>query len=109
MMTIKIEVVEFILFDNLRYFRSAGVEVDHDTQFTDALSDIAVAGASPLLMFKNVSRYDIFINGGTKKDWPKDWSSQNCKTLAQAIIDGENKTDSALKKKTSKKKDKVKK
>lgn len=85
-MSIGISLVEFILFDNLRYFRKPNFNVDHDTKFSDAISDDEVAGASPLKMFKNVSRYDIYINGGGQKDWPDKWAGMSCSTLAKMIV-----------------------
>ena len=85
-MAISKDLVEYLLFDNLRYFHTSGQPVDRDTVFSTALGSSKVAGSTPQSMFKDVSRYDIVINGGTDKTWPADWTSKSSKTLAPLLV-----------------------
>lgn len=85
-MSLTQKTIEFILFDKLRYYHKAGLVVDHEIKFEDALEDEAVIGISPRDIFKNSCRYAIYINGGGKTEWPQDWLSMNCTLLAVAIV-----------------------
>ncbi len=85
-MAITTDLVEYILFDNLRYFHTNGKPVTRDTVFADALGASKVAGSTPRDIFKDVSRHDIVINGGTDKSWPDNWLSMSCKKLAPALV-----------------------
>jgi hypothetical protein len=84
-MAISKGLIEYLLFDNLRYFNTSGATVDKDTVFSSALGAAKVAGSTPRGIFKDVSRHDIVINGGTDKPWPSDWLSQTPSTLAPAL------------------------
>lgn len=85
-MTISAELVEYLLFDNLRYFHTKGLPIDRDTTFDMALSSHKVAGTSPRTLFRDVTRHDIVINGGTDKAWPKDWLQMSCSSLAPQLV-----------------------
>jgi hypothetical protein len=85
-MAITTDLVEYILFDNLRYFHTSGKPVSRDTVFSDGLSDSKVAGSTPQSLFKDVSRHDIVINGGEDKAWPDNWLSLTSKTLAPRLV-----------------------
>lgn len=84
-MSISIGLVEYLLFDNLRYFHTNGQPVDRNTVFSTALSASKVAGSTPRSLFRDVSRHDIAINGGTDKPWPADWVSLTPATLAPQL------------------------
>ena len=85
-MSISVELVEYILFDNLRYFHTNGLPIDRTTVFSGALGASKVATATPRTLFRDVSRHDIVINGGVDKPWPDDWLSLTPKTLAPALV-----------------------
>lgn len=85
-MAISKDLVEYILFDNLRYFHTSGQPVTRDTVFSTALASSKVAGSTPQSMFKDVCRYDIVVNGGTDKAWPPDWTAKTCKTLTVLLV-----------------------
>ncbi len=84
-MTISVDLVEYILFDNLRYFHTNGQPVTRTTVFGDALAANKVAGSTPRSIFKDVSRHDIVINGGTDKKWPDDWLTMTPHSLAPLL------------------------
>lgn len=85
-MAISSGLIEYILFDNLRYFHTNGIPVTRDTKFKDALGSSKVAGSTPRTIFRDVSRHDIVINGGKDKAWPNDWLDMTCKTLAPLLV-----------------------
>ena len=85
-MAITSDLVEYILFDNLRYFHTSGKPVSKDTVFSDALGASKVAGSTPRSLFKDVSRHDIVINGGEDKTWPDNWLTLTPKTLAPLLV-----------------------
>ena len=84
-MPISIESVEYILFSNLRAFRKRGYKVTPESVLGAALEEAKVSGISARSLFKDVSRYEIWINDGGKKDWPEKWLDFNCLELAKAI------------------------
>ena len=85
-MTISVGLVEYLLFDNLRYFHTSGQPVDRDTILSTALGSSKVAGSTPRTLFRDVTRHDIVINGGADKPWPADWLSQTPHTLAPQLV-----------------------
>lgn len=85
-MAISKGLIEYLLFDNLRYFSTSGGLISKDTVFSSALGASKVAGSTPRSIFKDVSRHDIVINGGTDKPWPSDWLSQTPTTLAPTLV-----------------------
>lgn len=85
-MAISKDLVEYILFDNLRYFHTNGKPVARDTILSGALGSSKVAGSTPRTIFKDVSRHDIVINGGTDKLWPDNWLTMSCKELAPLLV-----------------------
>lgn len=85
-MTISVELVEYLLFDNLRYFHTSGKPIDRTTVFSEALGSSKVAGSTPRTLFRDVTRHDIVINGGTDKPWPDKWLSLTPKTLAPSLV-----------------------
>lgn len=86
-MPISKELVEYLLFDNLRYFHTSGQPVTKDTTvLKDALAAHKIAGSTPRSIFKDVSRNDIVVNGGTDKPWPDDWLNMTCSTLAPLLV-----------------------
>lgn len=85
-MAISNDLVEYILFDNLRYFHTNGKPVGRDTVFSDALGASKVAGSTPRSIFKDVSRFDIIINKGEDKNWPDNWLTLSPKTLAPKLV-----------------------
>lgn len=85
-MAISNDLVEYILFDNLRYFHTNGKPVDRDTVFSDALGASKVAGSTPRSIFRDVSRFDIIINKGEDKKWPDNWLTLTPKTLAPQLV-----------------------
>lgn len=85
-MAISVELVEYLLLDNLRYFHTSGSPVTKDILFSDALSSSRVAGSTPRTLFKNVTRHDIVMNGGTDKAWPDDWLNKSISTLAPDLV-----------------------
>ncbi|MCR5885782.1 hypothetical protein LRS03_24160 [Rhizobacter sp. J219] len=85
-MAISKGLIEYLLFDNLRYFSTSGATVDKNTVFSSALGASKVAGSTPRSIFRDVSRHDIVINGGTDKPWPTDWLNKTPATLAPALV-----------------------
>lgn len=85
-MSITADLVEYIFFDNLRYFHTNGKPVTRETVFSDALGASKVAGSTPRTLFKDVSRHDIVINGGEDKPWPDNWLTLSPKSLAPKLV-----------------------
>lgn len=85
-MALSAGLIEYLLFDNLRYFHTSGQPVSKDTVFSTALGASKVAGSTPRTLFRDVTRHDIVINGGTDKPWPDDWLSQTPHTLAPSLV-----------------------
>ncbi|MDB5870650.1 MAG: hypothetical protein JWQ07_92 [Ramlibacter sp.] len=85
-MAISKDLVEYLLFDNLKYFHTNGKPVAKTTVLGTALASSKVAGSTAQSMFKDVSRYDISMNGGVDKPWPDNWVTLTCETLAPSLV-----------------------
>ncbi len=86
-MTITVEMTEYILFHHLKLFKIPGKFVEHGTTLGTVLSKKSTMGVSPRQMFYDVTRYDIFNNGGSKEPWPNDWDTKNCLSLAPILAE----------------------
>lgn len=85
-MAISVELAEYLLFDNLRYFHTSGKPVSRDSVFSETLGSSKVGGATPRSLFKDVTRHDIVINGGVDKSWPDNWLTMTPAILAPKLI-----------------------
>lgn len=90
-MTISVELTEYILFHHLKLFKEPGKYVEHNTPFGTALSDKHTVGISPKQMFCDVTRYDLFNNGGSKEPWPSNWATESCLSLAPILAEASKK------------------
>ncbi len=85
-MSVTLKAATLLLLKHLRHFNTSGDEVDSSTPFEKALSNHRVVGTSPRSMFKAMCRHDLVGNGAPDVDWPSDWASQTCDSLAPQLI-----------------------
>lgn len=84
-MSISVQLVEYLLVDNLKYFSTSGSGVTRDTVFENVITDFRLGDVSPRTNFKNVSRHDIVVNLGPDKPWPENWIKLTSAILAPKL------------------------